>query len=162
MTKVYHNPITVAVALIPVCRDNKVGLLVIRRGGVSQPGFDQEALCGGYVEVGETWQAGLCREIKEEIGVEFDPATIRIYESLSTPNTTKTINFGVTPWLTSMPKFVPNKEVLGIRLIWEPIELAFSTHTQVVQTWFQRLKDNMMDIRELPTGPVRSFFSYEW
>ena len=52
-TTIWANPIPVSVVLLPVVRDGKTGLLVIRRG--IEPGLRKLALVGGFIEEHETW-----------------------------------------------------------------------------------------------------------
>src|SRR6201994_2017003 len=59
----YLNPKPVAVALQPVAG----GLLTVRRA--IPPAKGRLALPGGYVEVDETWQEALVRELFEETGL---------------------------------------------------------------------------------------------
>src|ERR1700759_3742561 len=68
----YLNPKPVAVALQPVGS----GLLTVRRG--IPPAVKQLALPGGYIDVGETWQAAATRELREETGLKTDPASVRL------------------------------------------------------------------------------------
>lgn len=60
----YVNPVPVAVLLLPV--DD--GLLVIRRA--IEPRKGQLALPGGFIDLGESWQAAAARELREETGHE--------------------------------------------------------------------------------------------
>src|SRR5690242_7398215 len=66
----YLNPAPVSVVLVPV--DD--GLLVVRRGIMPRQGM--LALPGGFINAGESWQEAGAREVREETGVELEPATI--------------------------------------------------------------------------------------
>jgi ADP-ribose pyrophosphatase YjhB (NUDIX family) len=126
----YLNPKPVAVALLPV----GAGLLVVRRG--IPPARDTLALPGGYLEIGETWQQGAVRELREEVGVEADPDSVRLYDALSAPDGTLLV-FGLLPPLTTaLPASAANDESLGWQVIDTPTALGFDLHTQVADRWF--------------------------
>ncbi|MBF0586818.1 NUDIX domain-containing protein [Prosthecochloris sp. N3] len=60
----YENPLPVAIAYA-VNSDDEI--LIIRRA--HEPGFNEWALPGGFIEAGETPQEGCLRELKEETGL---------------------------------------------------------------------------------------------
>src|SRR3954471_23258251 len=72
-TQVWANPIPVSVVLVPVKREGRTGLLVVRRA--IEPKKGKLALVGGFLEEHETWAEGGAREIREETGVNVDPTT---------------------------------------------------------------------------------------
>ncbi|MFI1987866.1 NUDIX domain-containing protein [Actinoplanes sp. NPDC020271] len=128
----YRNPTPVAVALQPIGS----GLLVIRRG--IPPAAGTLALPGGFIEFGETWQAGATRELAEETGLKADPAEVRLFDALSAPDGTLLI-FGLLPRLAGpgeLPGTPPTVESLGLEVLDGPAELGFSLHTQVANRWF--------------------------
>jgi len=61
----YRNPLPVVVGVVTRPRQKRV-LLIVR--GI-EPGKDEWALPGGFLEVDETPQEGVQREIKEELGI---------------------------------------------------------------------------------------------
>ena len=124
----YRNPNPVAVVLQPV----GLGLLVVRRG--IPPAEDRLALPGGFVEVDETWQETAARELSEETGLQADPATVRLYDTLSAPDGTLLV-FGLLPAIATLPAFRPNDETLGLDVLTVPAELGFSLHTQVANRY---------------------------
>jgi len=124
----FQNPLPVAVLLLPV----DAGVLVIRRG--IEPRRGQLALPGGYIEVGESWQAAAARELYEEAGVTIEPATVREFRVRSAPDGTVLI-FGQGPALrtTDLPPFTPTPEASERVVLTELQALAFPLHTQVVK-----------------------------
>lgn len=124
----FQNPLPVAVLLLPV----DAGVLVIRRG--IEPRRGQLALPGGYIEMGESWQAAAARELYEEAGVTIDPATVREFRVRSAPDGTVLI-FGQGPAFrtTELPPFIPTPEASERVVLTELQELAFPLHTQVVK-----------------------------
>jgi ADP-ribose pyrophosphatase YjhB (NUDIX family) len=130
----YQNPKPVAVALQPVAG----GLLVVRRG--IPPAAGRLALPGGYIDMGETWQAAATRELFEETGLQSDPAQVRLYDTVSAPDGTLLV-FGLLPALSTpdlIPEFEPNSESLGCEVLTGPAELGFTIHTDVARRWFSR------------------------
>jgi len=128
----YQNPAPVAVAVQPVGH----GLLVVRRG--IPPARDRLALPGGFIDVGETWQAAAVRELSEEVGLKADAAAVRHYETVSAPDGTLLV-FGLLPALpdaSTVPPSAPNDESLGWEVLYGPTELGFSLHTAVANRWF--------------------------
>jgi ADP-ribose pyrophosphatase YjhB (NUDIX family) len=127
----YLNPLPVAVLLQPV--DD--GLLAVRRAIAPVGGL---ALPGGFIEVGEAWQAAAARELREEAGVRIDPAGIREVRVLSAPDGTLLV-FGLAPPLAerALPPFTPSDEA-SERVILRAAadDLAFPLHAQVVREYF--------------------------
>ncbi|HEY0002474.1 MAG TPA: NUDIX domain-containing protein [Actinoplanes sp.] len=128
----YRNPSPVAVAVQPIGD----GLLVVRRG--TPPARERLALPGGFVEVGEAWQAAATRELFEETGLRSDPEAVRLYDTVSAPDGTLLV-FGLLPPLPDaapIPASEPNAESLGWQILPGPAELGFSIHTAVAARWF--------------------------
>src|SRR5258706_11608181 len=75
----YLNPTPVAVVLLPV----DGGLLMVRRS--IPPHVGKLALPGGYINLGETWQAAGARELLEETGIAIDSQELRVLRVLSAP-----------------------------------------------------------------------------
>ncbi|WP_433302983.1 NUDIX domain-containing protein [Actinoplanes sp. CA-030573] len=129
----YRNPKPVAVAVQPVGH----GLLVVRRG--IPPARDRLALPGGYVDLGESWQAAAARELSEEVGLKTDPAGVRHFDTVSAPDGTLLV-FGLFPALpdaSAIPRPAPNDETLGWEILYGPTELGFSIHTAIAARFFQ-------------------------
>lgn len=127
----YQNPLPVAVVLVPV----DGGLLCVRRG--IEPGKGKLALPGGFIEVGESWQAAGAREVWEETGVRVDPAAIELFQVMSAPDGTLLV-FGLAPEMRTadLPLFAPLPETMERVILMEPVELAFPLHTAAAREWF--------------------------
>jgi ADP-ribose pyrophosphatase YjhB (NUDIX family) len=130
----YANPLPVTVALIKVWGGDKdphkAGILIQNRN--IEPKKGCWALPGGYMNLGETWQDGCAREIKEEMGLITEPEgynTIGVAMG-NNNNTILIFTSYQSPVYWDEIKFSPNEEVTDIRLAYVPEELAFPTHTQ--------------------------------
>ena len=129
----YRNPLPVAVLLLPV----GAGVLVVRRA--IEPRLGQLALPGGYIEVGESWQAAAARELYEEAGVVVDAAAITEYRVRSAPDGTVLI-FGLAPHIPAhaLPPFIPTPECSERIILTQPEPLAFPLHTAIITEFLQR------------------------
>ena len=139
----YRNPLPVSVVLLPI--DD--GLLLVRRTNDAQAG--KLALPGGFIEVGETWQEAGAREVREETGFTVEAGEIRLFDARSAPGGTLLV-FGLAPPQMSrdLPPFVLSSETSEMTVARGPLELAFSTHTEVVaRYWKERVEDGEADIR---------------
>ena len=133
----WHNPLPVAVAMLPViCPDGARGLVTVRRG--IEPGYGQLGLPGGFMEVGESWQEAAVRELREETGIEAAPGDVRLFDVHSTPTGHTVQIFGILPARTAaeLPPVTPTEEVLEWLVVTEPRELVFSTHTLAMASYF--------------------------
>lgn len=127
----YRNPLPVAVLLVPVGE----GLLVVKRGIEPKKGFD--ALPGGYLECDESWQQGAVRELREETGIEIDSKNVKLVDVVSSPSNSLLVFCRVPIQdISCLDKFVPNHEVPEMRIIIQPVELAFDSHTDMVRLFF--------------------------
>jgi len=129
----YRNPLPVAVMLVPV----DGGLLLIRRAVA--PHVGKLALPGGYINIGESWQAAGAREVLEEIGLSLDPAAIQEFRVCSAADGTVLI-FGIAQPVDrrALLSFLPTPEASECVVIEAVTELAFPLHTEVVRTYFQQ------------------------
>lgn len=136
----YINPLPVAALLVPV--DGK-GLLMVRRG--EDPGYGQLALPGGYLDVGETWQEGAVRELREETGVVSNANEVELISVSTSLKHNSLLIFCIVPNITieaAYKNFRPNREVTELVMITKPQELAFPTHTEIAKRHF-----HMMEIK---------------
>lgn len=128
----YANPIPVGVVLLPV----EGGLLTVRRA--IEPAVGQLALPGGFLDLGETWQEGCARELREETGVVIDAAEVSLFAAHSTPRG-QLLVFGLArPRSAGDIAFVANSEASEAVVIDAPRALAFPLHTLVTREYFAR------------------------
>lgn len=128
----YVNPLPVAVAVLPVGD----GLLAVRRA--IPPALGELALPGGFIDLGESWQEAVVRELWEETGVRAGPGEVTLFDTLSAPSGFTLLVFGLLPPrdLADLPASVANDESAGWEVIAAGTPLAFSTHTAVAERWF--------------------------
>ncbi|WP_049568350.1 NUDIX domain-containing protein [Streptomyces sp. SBT349] len=130
----WANPFPVAVALLPVEREGRRGLVVVRRD--IEPCRGELALPGGYMELGETWQQAAVRELREETGLTADAAEATLFD---VRNGDRTLNvFALLPPVPAAGLPVPaaTDEATEWLILDGPVRLAFPTHTDVVAAYF--------------------------
>lgn len=131
----YLNPAPVAVLLLPV--DD--GLIVVRRG--IEPRKGQLALPGGFINLGESWQAAAARELEEETGVAVLAEEVSDFRTLSAPDGTVLIFGLASPRRRGeLPPFRLCEETEEVSIITAPAELAFPLHSRVVADYFARTR----------------------
>jgi ADP-ribose pyrophosphatase YjhB (NUDIX family) len=140
-TTVWANPIPVSVVLLPVVREGRTGLLVIRRG--IQPGLGKLALVGGFLEEHETWQIGGAREMREETGVTIDASTLEPFWFTSTeprPNRVLLFSLAKPVDAPALAAFAPDHETTERGLVFGPNGLgdvfAFPLHVEAARRFF--------------------------
>lgn len=128
----YANPAPVAVVVQPI----DGGVLCIRRG--IEPGSGMLALPGGFINLGESWQAAAVRELREETGLDIHPDSIRALRVLSAPDSTLLV-FGIAPAITAsdLPPFAATTESSERVLLTRAEELAFPLHTRVLREFLE-------------------------
>lgn len=132
----YINPLPVAVLIIPI----ENGVLTARRG--EAPGKGELGLIGGYLDAGETWQEGAAREVFEETCITIKPSDIQLYSIESSHVHNTLLIFGISPKISTeaLNNFKPNPEVSELVIVSQPCDLAFSTHTKTLNSYFQNRK----------------------
>ncbi len=134
-----RNPTPVVVGLVPVTTNAGVGVLCVRRG--KNPGAGELALPGGYLEI-ETWQEGLCRELQEELSLQLDKSLFTLVDVRSGRNNTALVVFGLYSKRlleSELPVFEKNVEVTERVVLLTPQQLAFESHTSMVELFFKQL-----------------------
>ncbi|SCL34803.1 ADP-ribose pyrophosphatase YjhB, NUDIX family [Micromonospora nigra] len=135
---VWRNPLPVAVAVLPVRTATGVGVVAVRRD--IEPARGQLALPGGFIEHGEDWRDALVRELREETTLAADAADADLFAVHSAPAGGTLMIFGVLPVRRAdeLPPSVATEEATEWLVLTEPVELAFSTHTQVLADFLAR------------------------
>jgi 8-oxo-dGTP diphosphatase len=135
----FKNSVPVAVALLSVLDQNgRVGILIQKRGIPPHPG--EWALTGGFMNLNEAWEDAVARETKEEIGLVTDPKLYQMLKIISDTNGHLLIFAAYTKVVTLGDiHFIPNEEVTDIKLVYEPVELCFPTHTQMLKKYLTDL-----------------------
>ncbi|MEJ7602525.1 MAG: NUDIX domain-containing protein [Kofleriaceae bacterium] len=140
-TKVWANPIPVAVVLVQITEGDRTGLLVIRRA--IPPQIGKLALVGGFVEEQESWQAGGAREVLEETGVVVSSSSLEpSWYASSEPRPNRILLFSIAPPVAAaaLPPFTSDLEASERGVIWGPdgIEdgFAFPLHIEAVRKYF--------------------------
>ena len=124
----FRGPKPLVKAVVPVSGGR---LLVGRRdiepmrGGLELP--------GGYLELGETWQEGTVRELREETGLEFDAHQVMLYSVRSVGDFVTV--FGLLPEIAEPPT-APTEEVSEFLAIGEAVAMAFTSHQELVDEYF--------------------------
>jgi ADP-ribose pyrophosphatase YjhB (NUDIX family) len=144
-TQVWANPIPVSVVLVPVVREDRTGLLVVRRA--IEPRKGKLALVGGFLEEHETWAEGGTREIREETGVIVDSKTLRTFWFTSThpkPNRVLLFSIAEPVQASSLGTAVVNAETSERGLVFGPGGLddvfAFPLHVEAAKRFFAERK----------------------
>lgn len=138
---VWANPIPVSVVLVPVEREGKTGLLVVRRA--IEPRKDKLAIVGGFLEEHETWAQGGAREVREETGVVIDETKLTPFWFTSTeprPNRVLLFSIAAPMKVSELGPYTPDKETSERGLVFGPGGLdevfAFPLHAEAARRFF--------------------------
>ena len=134
----YKNPLPVVVTLLNVWDSGKLGTLIQQRG--HEPKKGEWAFTGGYIDKDETWQEAIVREVREELGLETEVGDYLLSDVLSNTDKTNLLVFSVCLKTFDVAElnFTPNNEVTAIKIIHEPMELAFPSHTEMLAVRFEK------------------------
>lgn len=136
----WQNPIPVVVCLVRVGR----GILLIRRN--IEPDKGEWVLPGGYIDLGETWQEAAHREVLEETSglVHIHKDYFRLLGVENAKTTSHLLIFaGCHRTIESLDErdithgFQPNHEVSELKLVYEPVQLIWFTHTEYLRRVFE-------------------------
>ncbi|MGP4111939.1 NUDIX domain-containing protein [Streptomyces sp. 4N509B] len=128
------NPLPVAVALLPVEREGRTGLVVVRRD--IEPFRGELALPGGYMELGETWREAAVRELREETGLVASPDDVTLVDVREGDRTLNVFALLAPRRADSLPEPAATPEATEWLVIDAPVPLAFPTHQAVVEAYF--------------------------
>src|SRR5687768_15418946 len=119
----FHNPIPVAIGLIPTCG----GLVAVRR---TIPPIGGWAFPGGYVNKGEDAETAVAREAQEETGFIFPPRVWTPVTTRVTPRNQLLIFLLSNQDLKTcdFERFVPNNEADAMKAVSVFDELCFPLH----------------------------------
>jgi ADP-ribose pyrophosphatase YjhB (NUDIX family) len=126
----YRNPLPVVVVILPV----GAGLVVIRRN--IEPSKGTLTLPGGYLDLGETWQQGACRELLEETGIAIRQEELQLYDVQNGLDDTLVIFGLAAAQPAGRVKPFSSVETQEVVLIEAPAVLGFPMHTEVVKRYF--------------------------
>lgn len=131
----YFAPQVAATAILTRGEDDKI--LLVQRG--EEPGRGLWGLPGGFVELGETVQDALCREVLEETGYEIElGALIDVWSFF---NDVKKLAGVVLIYQACVVNGALSIASDSIAAEWAPLEraldfsLAFETHRQALLRW---------------------------
>jgi len=129
----YQNPLPVVVVLLPAGG----GIIGVRRNIEPQKGT--LTLPGGFLDLGESWQEGGSRELREETGIEIAAGELTLFEVMNGLDGSLVVFGLAAPKPLSVLKPFSSEETQEVLLIERPMELGFSMHTQVVSRYFAEM-----------------------
>ncbi len=141
-TQVWANPIPVSVVLVPVLREGRTGLLVVRRA--IEPRVGKLALVGGFLEEHETWQQGGAARCSKRRAFSIDATALEPFWFTSTeprPNRVLLFSIAVPMEASALGLFKPDKETSERGLVFGPKGLedvfAFPLHAEAARRFFR-------------------------
>lgn len=130
----YRNPLPVVVVLVPIDK----GLVLIRRN--IEPCRGTLNFPGGYLDLGETWQQGACRELYEETGIRLEVGDVQLYDVQNGLDDTLVI-FGLAKkQALEVLRPFSSVETQEVVLMEKPIELGFPMHSAVLKAVLERMR----------------------
>lgn len=137
---IYENPVPAVCALVT---DERWRVLLVRRAVEPKRGF--WCLPGGFMELGETPEAAVLRELREETGIDGD--VMALMGLRSTPNriyhTVLVVGFAVRH-LAGRPVAGDDAQDIGWFEASGLPDIAFDSHRQFIKAFFQE-RDRWVD-----------------
>jgi ADP-ribose pyrophosphatase YjhB (NUDIX family) len=113
-------------------------IVAIRRG--IDPGLGGLALPGGFVEVGESWQAAASRELYEETGIQVEPDNLHILHVESNKPGDRLLLF-CRPYILfsedELPEFAPSEEAVERVLVTQAQDLIWPSHRNAARIYLR-------------------------
>lgn len=135
----YENPIP-SVAVVVA---NQQGELLLVRRSV-EPGIGEWCLPGGFIEIGETPQEAVARELKEELGIDIQSPQLLDVGSHLNGYYGDVLIIGFTLQIDEKLKIIPGDDVS--EAVYFSIEnrpdLVFRVHEDFLNTWLASRKNN--------------------
>lgn len=137
----YKNPKPIAVAVVPAYDPEigMLGVLLIRRTDEKYKGM--LALPAGYMELGETWQQSVVRELQEETGIVATADQVVLHHVATSPLNGNLQVFGCLPkLLVNVRELKPTPEASDYELTGPRtlFRTEFTTHVEAVRLYFER------------------------
>lgn len=135
----FNNPTPVAVALLPVIKENEIFLLGVKRG--IQPKLGEIALPGGYVDELETNKQAAIRELEEESSFILDVSFLTLFDEAITPQN-RLLTFSLSSYHALHDEINWNfvgPETLEVVLIDKNTPICFPTHQVVINRFFNEV-----------------------
>ena len=136
----FKNPKPIAVALVSAydSATGAEGILLIRRTDAKFK--DMLALPGGYMELGETWQAAVVRELGEETKIEATAAQVLLHHAATSPLNGNLQIFGCIKGVrVDIRTLQPTDEAGGYEVATSgAFDTKFQTHQEAVRLFFER------------------------
>jgi 8-oxo-dGTP diphosphatase len=130
----YPRPAVTVDALVFSIVNNTLHLLLIQRG--REPFKDRWALPGGFVDMDEELEVAVCRELKEETGLDLNNfKQLQAFGKVGRDPRHRTISIAFYCFITDLPSVIGMDDASNAQ--WFPLkelpELAFD-HAEIIQT----------------------------
>jgi 8-oxo-dGTP diphosphatase len=131
----YENPIP-SVAIVAVNREHKI--LLVRRS--VEPGIGEWCLPGGFIEIGETPEQAIIRELQEEVGISLTQLSFLGVGSHLNGYYGDVIIIGFSAFIKNQVAIIPGDDVSEaafFELDKRP-RLIFRVHEEFISSWLQK------------------------
>jgi len=131
----YENPIP-SVAIVAINQANQI--LLVRRN--AEPGIGKWCLPGGFIEIGETPEQAIIRELKEEVGISLKKPSFLGVGSHLNGYYGDVIIIGFSADVEDQVEIVPGDDVSEaafFELDQRP-RLIFRVHEEFISSWLEK------------------------